>query len=85
MKQISRRLPDITTSSDQDSRHVLENRLQQANFSRFTTTNLSLAGKMPAGPTAKMAVLLGSSDFNLVKHAFLNGPDLLQPDQFKKS
>src|SRR5262245_11638341 len=26
----------------------------------------------------------GCRDFNLVKHVVLNGPDLLQPDQFKK-
>jgi hypothetical protein len=35
---------------------------------------------MPADPSAKMAVLLGGRDFNLVKHVFLKGPDLFEPD-----
>jgi hypothetical protein len=39
-----------------------------------------VADKMPAGSRAKMAVLLGGCDFNLVKHAFLKGADLFQPD-----
>src|SRR5207249_3422614 len=64
------RLSDVTAPCDQDSPHVLEHRFQQA----------IPTGKMPADPSAKMAVLLGGSDFNLVKHVFLKGPDLLQSD-----
>jgi hypothetical protein len=60
MKQIGRRLSDVTTPCDQNSRHVLEH--CEANFA------------------SQMAVLLGGRDFNLVKHVFLKGPDLFQPD-----
>ena len=70
MKQIGRRLTDVTTPCGQNSWHVLEH----------GSSRQIPAGKMPAGPTAKMAVLLGGRDFNLVKHVLLKRPDLFQSD-----
>ena len=37
-----------------------------------------------AHTTAISGLSCGSRDFNLVKHVFLNSPDLLQPDEFKE-
>jgi hypothetical protein len=80
MKQIGRRLSDVTAPCDQNSPHVLEHRVQQANSTGSPRRIRPVADKMSAGPSAKMAVLLGGRDFNLVKHIFLKGSDLLQPD-----
>ena len=76
--KIGRRFSDVTTSCDQNSRHGLEH--GEAKFGRFASRNPSCGGQDARRATAKMAEILGGRDFNLVKHGFLKGPNLFQPD-----
>jgi hypothetical protein len=70
MKQVGRRLSNVTATGDQNSRHEWNIILRKQ----------IAAGKMPASATAKMAVLLGGRDFNFFEHILLDCSDLFQPD-----
>ena len=73
LKQIGRRLPDVTTSSDQNSWHDW-NTVEKANFDSPTLR--------PA--RCKVAALLRRRDFNFFKSVFLDRPDLLEADQLQQ-
>src|SRR4029077_2479302 len=70
MKSLGRPLPYIAAPGDQQSRH--------------DSNTDCRAGKMPASPTAKMAVLLRGRDFNLFEDILLYGADLFETNQFQK-
>ena len=80
MKQIGRRFSNVAAPGDQNSRHewniILRTQISTGSPRRIRP----VADKMPAGPTARMAVLLSSRDFNFFEHVFLDCSDLFQAD-----